>query len=675
MKAIVIGAGIGGLSAAVALKQSGIDCDVYEAVKEIKPVGAAISVWPNGVKCMAHLGMGDIMETFGGPLRRMAYRDFRSGENMTQFSLAPLIERTGSRPCPVSRAELQREMLDFWGRESVQFGKRVTRCEEDADGVTVWFTDGSSASGDLLIAADGSHSALRPWVLGFTPQRRYAGYVNWNGLVEIDEALAPGDQWTTFVGEGKRVSLMPVSAGRFYFFFDVPLPAGLAEDRDTLRADLSRYFAGWAPPVQQLIATLDPQTTNRIEIHDIEPFSRLVRGRVALLGDAGHSTTPDIGQGGCAAMEDAVVLGAVFRQTHDIAAALREYEAQRCDRVRDLVLKARKRCDITHGKDMQLTEAWYQELREETGERIINGMCDTILSGPRKLTRGRGTQRQGQRSQQRTAQRDKGQLSALDLVQHVEQAEERHAAAAQHQRLDEPDIIAADGILRRKVMVAIEERHPLMDDQRRAGHDMPLQAELAQRQRFRPRQGMVRTHHNPHFQFGKGQHAESGLPLRIEDQADVQVRLTHFLADGAAVGHLQIQLQPRPAGDDLRQRGGEAPFRQRLHHPNADASALHPLQLIKFLSGLAKLLLPAQQIVIQQFTGGGHPQSLRQALEQRGAEGLLGLQDLAVNCRGGDMQLLGGPAQAAAAGHGDKIVGETGKRTHGTPVLFFATAE
>ena len=98
MKAIVIGAGIGGLSAAVALKQSGIDCDVYEAVKEIKPVGAAISVWPNGVKCMAHLGMGDIMETFGGPLRRMAYRDFRSGENMTQFSLAPLIDAPAAAP-------------------------------------------------------------------------------------------------------------------------------------------------------------------------------------------------------------------------------------------------------------------------------------------------------------------------------------------------------------------------------------------------------------------------------------------------------------------------------------------------------------------------------------------------------------------------------------------------
>jgi FAD-dependent urate hydroxylase len=382
MKALVMGAGIGGLSAAVALKAAGISCEVFEAVQEIKPVGAAISIWPNGVKCMNLLGMGDITETYGGPLRYMAYQDHRHGKTLTRFSLAPLVERTGGRPCPVSRSELQGEMLNFWGRDAVRFGKRATRVEEDDDGVTAWFSDGTTARGDMLIAADGSHSALRPYVLGFSPERRYAGYVNWNGLVEIDEAIAPADQWTTFVGEGKRVSLMPVANGRFYFFFDVPLPAGLAEDRSTLRADLSRYFSGWAAPVQELIARLDPATTNRIEIHDIEPFDRLVRGRVALLGDAGHSTTPDIGQGGCAALEDAVVLGETFRDGGDIAAALRQYEARRCERVRDLILKARKRCDITHGKEMALTEAWYRELAEESGERIINGLCETIQGGP-----------------------------------------------------------------------------------------------------------------------------------------------------------------------------------------------------------------------------------------------------------------------------------------------------
>lgn len=382
MKALVMGAGIGGLSAAVALKAAGISCEVFEAVQEIKPVGAAISIWPNGVKCMNLLGMGDITETYGGPLRYMAYQDHRHGKTLTRFSLAPLVERTGGRPCPVSRSELQGEMLNFWGRDAVRFGKRATRVAEDDDGVTVWFSDGTTARGDMLIAADGSHSALRPYVLGFTPERRYAGYVNWNGLVEIDEAIAPADQWTTFVGEGKRVSLMPVARGRFYFFFDVPLPAGLAEDRSTLKADLSRYFSGWAAPVQELIARLDPATTNRIEIHDIEPFDRLVRGKVALLGDAGHSTTPDIGQGGCAALEDAVVLGKALRDGGDIAAALRQYEARRCERVRDLILKARKRCDITHGKEMALTEAWYRELEEESGERIINGLCETIQGGP-----------------------------------------------------------------------------------------------------------------------------------------------------------------------------------------------------------------------------------------------------------------------------------------------------
>ncbi|VTN15573.1 3-hydroxybenzoate 6-hydroxylase [Raoultella terrigena] len=114
------------------------------------------------------------------------------------------------------------------------------------------------------------------------------------------------------------------------------MPAGLAEDRSTLRADLSRYFSGWAAPVQELIARLDPATTNRIEIHDIEPFDRLVRGRVALLGDAGHSTTPDIGQGGCAALEDAVVLGETFpRRRGYRRRGLRQYETRRCERVRD----------------------------------------------------------------------------------------------------------------------------------------------------------------------------------------------------------------------------------------------------------------------------------------------------------------------------------------------------
>lgn len=382
MKALIIGAGIGGMSAAVALKQAGIASEIFEAVEVIKPVGAAISVWPNGVKCMNHLGMGYIMDQAGGPMQQMAYLDGHTGATMTQFSLAPLVEAVHERPCPVSRAELQNMMIDHWGRDQIHFGKRVARIEQSSSHITAYFTDGTEATGDFLIAADGTHSVVRPSILGYSPERRYAGYVNWNGLVDIDESIAPANQWTTFVGEGKRVSLMPIANNRFYFFFDVPLPKGLAEDRTTVIADLSRYFAGWCAPVQKLISRIQPETTNRIEIHDIEPFEKLVSGRVALLGDAGHSTTPDIGQGGCAALEDAIVLGQVMQQVESIEDALLSYEQQRCGRVKDLVLKARKRCDVTHGKEIDKTNAWYEELRHETGEKIIAGLKETILGGP-----------------------------------------------------------------------------------------------------------------------------------------------------------------------------------------------------------------------------------------------------------------------------------------------------
>lgn len=383
MKAIIIGAGIGGMCTAIALKRCGIDSEVYEAVKEIKPVGAAISIWPNGVKCLNYLGMKEALRAIGGPMHTMAYKDAYSAETLTQFSLDPLVQAAGERPYPVARAELQGMLLDTWGREQVQFAKRVSHVEQCAEGVTAFFDDGTQAQGDLLIACDGTHSVIRQSVLGYVAERRYAGYVNWNGLVEIDESLAPGNQWTTFVGEGKRVSLMPIAGNRFYFFFDVPLPKGLAEDRRTLRDDLTRYFSGWAAPVQQLIARLNPNTTNRVEIHDIEPFTRLVKGRIALLGDAAHSTTPDIGQGGCAAMEDAVVL-AMTLQSHSLGIedALLRYQHRRADRVKDLVLKARKRCDVTHAKDPAVTAEWYAGLKQESGERILSGMSETIQGGP-----------------------------------------------------------------------------------------------------------------------------------------------------------------------------------------------------------------------------------------------------------------------------------------------------
>ena len=383
MEITIIGAGMAGLTTGIALKKFGHQVTIYEQAEQILPVGAAISLWSNGVKCLNYLGLTEQVEKLGGKMDNLAYIDGLTGDVMTQFSLYPLIEEVGQRPYPVSRAELQNMLMDEFGREDIHLAKKMISFVEEGERVKIQFADGGKIESDLLVGADGTHSITRAYVLGEQVERRYAGYVNWNGLVDVSDDYAAADQWTTFVGEGKRVSLMPVANNRFYFFFDVPLAVGLENDRSQYKALFKQYFKGWCEPVQKLIDAVDVQKTNRVEIHDIEPFADFYKGRVVIVGDAAHSTTPDIGQGGCQAMEDAIYLARSLQiNTLGLQDSLRRYQNKRNERANELVLRARKRCDVTHMKDEAVTREWYEELRKEQGNHIMKGIISNIVGNP-----------------------------------------------------------------------------------------------------------------------------------------------------------------------------------------------------------------------------------------------------------------------------------------------------
>ncbi|WP_402464463.1 FAD-dependent urate hydroxylase HpxO [Isoptericola aurantiacus] len=392
MRIIVIGAGVGGTSAAIALQRLGHDVVVYDRMRENKPVGAALSLWSNGVKVLNWLGLGEQVAALGGAMEDMAYLDGHTGAEMCRFSLAPVTAATGQRPYPVARADLQRLLMETFGTANIHLGKQMVAVADDGEQVTATFADGSTDTADLLLGADGARSITRDHVTGADEdgpriERTYSGYTNFNGLIAADTAVGPKNQWTTYVAEGKRAAVMPVADGRFYFWFDVPQPAGLPYGPTDGTAPLEEAFAGWAPGVQALLAAIDPQRSlNRVEIWDIDPFHTWTRGRVALLGDAAHNTAPDIGQGACLALEDTFALAiSLATNTVSVEDSLRRYAAARSERAGELVLRARARGDETHGYDAARTAAWYDSLRGADGSGIIRGIVGNITGSPVNL--------------------------------------------------------------------------------------------------------------------------------------------------------------------------------------------------------------------------------------------------------------------------------------------------
>jgi 2-polyprenyl-6-methoxyphenol hydroxylase-like FAD-dependent oxidoreductase len=329
MEAIVIGGGIGGLCAAIALRRAGVAATVYEAAPGPRAEGAALSLWPNAIRALDRLGVGAAVRALGVPDPYGGQIATARGRTLAAASAESITARFGAPILVVGRAELGAALAAALPAGAIRYGMSLDAFSWHGPGpVTARFDSGERVRAALLVGADGLGSTTRR-LLHPQVAPRYAGYTAWRAMVPFDHARVPlwGEVW----GRGGRFGIAPVGHDRVYYFATRDAPPGTARVGTPAgrHAALLRHFGAWAAPIPALLAATDPAAILQNDIVDLPPLPGWGAGPVTLLGDAPHAMTPNLGQGGCQAIEDAVQLGVCLRAGGGVAAALRAYEAAR----------------------------------------------------------------------------------------------------------------------------------------------------------------------------------------------------------------------------------------------------------------------------------------------------------------------------------------------------------
>jgi 2-polyprenyl-6-methoxyphenol hydroxylase-like FAD-dependent oxidoreductase len=238
----------------------------------------------------------------------------------------------------IHRADLLALLAQQIDPKRLHLGQACVGFEQNGDEITARFQNGETARADALIGADGLRSLVRTQMFGSLPIR-YSGYTAWRAVVEPSSghSLLMGETW----GRGCRFGIIPMSGGRVYWFATNNAPEGDRNPEGRTKEQLSRLFRGWHEPIEALIAAAQEGSILRNDIYDMDPLPKCVLGRAALLGDAAHAMTPNLGQGACQAIEDAVVLAACLKKNASVTSALLEYERRRIPRTRKFVLGSR----------------------------------------------------------------------------------------------------------------------------------------------------------------------------------------------------------------------------------------------------------------------------------------------------------------------------------------------
>lgn len=353
LKVIVVGGGIGGLTAALALHRRDIDVEVYERAPAIGEIGAGVTLAPNALKGLFALGIQAEIEGIGFESDFQVVRKWDSGEEISRTDRRGYQRIFGAPYLSMHRADLVDVLAGSLPEGMVRFDAQCVGVENDGDLAVARFADGREVEGDLVIGADGIHSAVRASVFG-ADAPLFTGTVCWRGLVPYDSLPADmvSKDWHMYLGPEKHLIYYMVRRGdvvNFVAHIEADSWTGEQWTDESDKTEVLEAFAGWHEPLQHVIAGADHYY--KWALFDRDPLQSWSRGRVTLLGDSAHAMPPFIGQGAGMSIEDAYVLAdALDNSSDDVAGALAFYERIRVPRASDTVKKARAARDELHMK-------------------------------------------------------------------------------------------------------------------------------------------------------------------------------------------------------------------------------------------------------------------------------------------------------------------------------------
>lgn len=357
---LVVGAGLGGLAAAIALRDLGHRVSVFEQAPAIGEIGAGIMLTPNAVAALDALGAMDRVRALGVEPEEARSRHYQTGEMLGVRPVAGAYVGEHGRPMyNIHRADLHRALAAVLLDERaddvrLHLGHALSRVRASARSVEVTFTNGLTYQGDVLIGSDGIRSVVRRDGLGFDQPPRFTGMVAWRGLVPLDRLPEPlrSTSMTSWTSPDRHIIEYAVGDLKNYVAMAMQ-PGWEAEAWSTPSSvdEVLEHFPGWHDDITDILKATPQGGSYKYALFDRDPLDRWSEGRVTLLGDAAHATLPLMAQGAAMAFEDAVVLGRAFAAASSVEAALKVYEDARRERTAWVQLKSRTALEYYHSTD------------------------------------------------------------------------------------------------------------------------------------------------------------------------------------------------------------------------------------------------------------------------------------------------------------------------------------